>query len=236
MSKSLKDRYPDIYSRWFHQHMAERHAYAKVRPEDPEPPLWIRWANPNTCIYLVDYIFRGNTLFVGGDIGHAVYRWSQPISPEFVAGCDLDYFSGKMEAGDRGVSLGLVWQPEVVKRWMAEYCKDKVNQLVEDGYGLPAEPADETATDYSEAEKATARAAGEKRVADELGELYFWEEATYSQNEWSRFMHDHDKFFGVDDLPYDCGMDYDVRVAGHLIGLQLAVEQLNAKVSLGTTS
>lgn len=61
-----------------------------------------RWAKPGTNIDSLNYIVRGRYLFVYGDLGDAIYAWSQEITLEWVAGCNLDYFAGKCQASPLG--------------------------------------------------------------------------------------------------------------------------------------
>lgn len=63
----------------------------------------LTWAEPGTNNCRIDYIGKGGTLFVQGDLGEAVYRWSDARSGlEFISGCSLGYFAEKCEASEYG--------------------------------------------------------------------------------------------------------------------------------------
>lgn len=44
----------------------------------------------------------GGLLIVTGDLGDAIYQWSDRISVTFLAGCNLDYFASKCLASEHG--------------------------------------------------------------------------------------------------------------------------------------
>lgn len=70
------------------------------------------WARPHSSNSRVDYHIHGNLLIVWGDLGFAMYAWSQGISWEFLAGLNLDYFASKCEASEVGRGFE-VWDPQV---------------------------------------------------------------------------------------------------------------------------
>lgn len=86
---------------WFKDHQS---TFAEHVVRDPE--RWnvetLEWAKPGTGVYAIRYVIMGPVLFVWGDLESAVYRWSSPITWEFLAGCDLQYFEGKCEASPKG--------------------------------------------------------------------------------------------------------------------------------------
>ena len=57
---------------------------------------------PGSGMYLIEYVMRGTTLFVTGDLGEAVYWWSERHDLEWVSQCDLGYFSSKCMASEVG--------------------------------------------------------------------------------------------------------------------------------------
>jgi len=52
--------------------------------------------------YRMDFIMYRHMLFVGGDLGEAVYCWSQVIDWYFLKDCDFGYFFGKCSASENG--------------------------------------------------------------------------------------------------------------------------------------
>ncbi len=62
----------------------------------------INWQAPGTWIYGCRFIIHSSWLTVLGDMGEAVYQWSEPITPQFLKGLDFDYFMGKCQASPHG--------------------------------------------------------------------------------------------------------------------------------------
>lgn len=72
----------------------------------------IRWAKPGTSTYWCDYILHGRFLIVVGDIGEAVYEWSEKVTPQFLRGINFDYMMGKCQASNTG-RRDMQWSEEV---------------------------------------------------------------------------------------------------------------------------
>ena len=62
----------------------------------------LTWKKPDSSSYMVRYIIYGNTLCVYGDLGEAIYQWSQAITFEWLSSLDLSYFKGKCQASEVG--------------------------------------------------------------------------------------------------------------------------------------
>lgn len=60
------------------------------------------WAAPNTSTYRIDYQCYRNNLIVTGDVGDAIFAWSELVTFEWIATLDLDYFMGKCQASEAG--------------------------------------------------------------------------------------------------------------------------------------
>ena len=91
----------------FKDHVAKIDQFAKydVNAEDAKIDIGIErltWKKPESSNYMVQYIISGNTLCVYGDLGEAIYRWSQHITFEWLSGLDLSYFKGKCRASEVG--------------------------------------------------------------------------------------------------------------------------------------
>ena len=50
----------------------------------------LTWMNPGDSCYMINYIIRGGVLFVSGDVGEAIYRWSSPITFEWLSKVDIE--------------------------------------------------------------------------------------------------------------------------------------------------
>jgi hypothetical protein len=55
---------------------------------------------------------RGGQLFVGGDLGEAVYEWYGPVSLETIAGMGYSYFLEKCQASEVGRNF-VEWDTDV---------------------------------------------------------------------------------------------------------------------------
>lgn len=93
-------RTPEV-AKWFAKHHA---SFAFLPAADGEgwPVHTLNWAKPGTGMYAIRYVIMGPVLMVWGDLDSAVYRWSQAITWQFLASCDLQYFAGKCEASPVG--------------------------------------------------------------------------------------------------------------------------------------
>ena len=62
----------------------------------------LTWKKPGSYNYYVKFMVVGNTLFVYGDLGEAIYQWSEGITFEWLSNLDLPYFAGKCQASEVG--------------------------------------------------------------------------------------------------------------------------------------
>lgn len=79
----------------------------------------IVWKRPGSGIFAIHYLLYHSVLFVTGDLGEAVYRWSQPISVPFLAGCNIDYFESKCVASESGREY---------RDWSEEECLTRIEE------------------------------------------------------------------------------------------------------------
>ena len=95
-----------IQNIWFKNHEAILFQYSPTRER-------LLWKNINSGIYSVDYVRYINTLFVTGDIGSAVYRWSNIKNMQWLSTLSLEYFESKCEASEKGKEY-TQWNPEKI--------------------------------------------------------------------------------------------------------------------------
>lgn len=91
----------------------------------------LNWRKPGTGIYGISYLIHGPYLIVTGDCGEAVYQWSQNITFDFVAGCDIGYFHSKCEASDKG-RHNVHWDAQLATERFLDALKDRIKDLIED--------------------------------------------------------------------------------------------------------
>ena len=87
----------------FKDHEAKITQFAKLDVNDAGCDIEVlTWKKPGTGNYMVRYLVSGNTLCVYGDLGEAIYQWSQGVTLEWLATLDLAYFKGKCQASEVG--------------------------------------------------------------------------------------------------------------------------------------
>jgi hypothetical protein len=82
----------EIRGNWFKDHKATLTKQGDL--------IVIDWRKPGTCTFAVRYVFDGRFLYVTGDIGEAVFKFSESgylVSQDYA----LDYFTEKMTASSR---------------------------------------------------------------------------------------------------------------------------------------
>lgn len=78
-----------IRREWFRNHIV-------LSKKGEESFQEIIWGAPCSNKYQVKYVFSGNTLFVSGDLGGAIYSWSTPVTLNKIKECSLGYFMSKL--------------------------------------------------------------------------------------------------------------------------------------------
>jgi hypothetical protein len=111
---------------WFKQHKATLKTYRDDKGNTIE---YLRWSQPESSFYKVEYFREGGTLFVGGDLGSAVYRWYGEASLEWISKCDLRYFEEKCEASEEGRDFKH-WDPGVAEKEFKRCVKEEENKEV----------------------------------------------------------------------------------------------------------
>mgnify|MGYP006921383536 FL=1 len=97
--KYIEDQMKECRERWFKDHAAKIIGIE----ECPEGcTTVISWQNPQSWNYGCRFIIHRRWLSIVGDIGEAVFEWSQDLTLDFLAGIDLHYFLGKCQASPEG--------------------------------------------------------------------------------------------------------------------------------------
>ena len=81
------------------------------------------WAIPGRKMYSITYLCRDGILYVSGDYGSAIYRWTEPNSLKWIAGCDLGYFSSKCQASPSGTGF-MRWDGERAKEILEDELRE----------------------------------------------------------------------------------------------------------------
>lgn len=195
-----KDEREQMIKEWFEKHEAKKTSYPA---EDGKGEIEIiRWKRPGTTNYSVIYMTYGNMLFVCGDLGAATYCASTGFA--FWSSCDISYFAGKCEASEFGRGYPS-WDPDEAKRLALEYFAERAKEAI----------------DKHDRETIQRR---RKRFIEAGGP-----EAIYNRQEWTLWLQQHGcDAFGQDFYEFAYFGDViDTRCEAHLIGLKMAVAQLN---------
>jgi hypothetical protein len=235
----MKPEDEQLAADWFPKHRATLEDYFGQLGSAAKPNMMRRlvWANPESNNCRIDYVLYGSVLFVCGDLGEAVYQWSQNVSLEFLADCDMDYFGGKCQASD-SEPRGKSWNPDRVKRWIeSELIQWAADNPIIGIDGPEEKEIPRSPISYEECVRLT------------------WEEDTIRLDEagssagaWAQFISEkwgdspksglivHHPVLRIvpvypraplDGEEYHIGYEWSIRTRGHLIGLKLAWKQLN---------
>jgi hypothetical protein len=93
--RSTKEQIQICREEWFKDHKAT-HIPVGTRTSI------IEWQKPDSWNYGCRFILHSQWLVALGDIGEAVYQWSEAITPKFLAGLDFGYFHSKCRASEVG--------------------------------------------------------------------------------------------------------------------------------------
>ncbi len=113
----------------FKNHVATLGPFSNISGEKIQRLLW---KEPDTGICRIEYLLKDGLLIVTGDLGHAIYWWSDPrCSFEWLSKTGLGYFSSKCEASEAGRRYS-EWDPKAVEQWIEEKEKDLLADYAED--------------------------------------------------------------------------------------------------------
>jgi hypothetical protein len=81
------------------------------------------WQKPETNIDRIDYLRDREALFIKGNVGKAVFKWSYPISLKGISGCNINYFMEKCQASECGRNWR-EWDEETAKKAIVEHFRE----------------------------------------------------------------------------------------------------------------
>lgn len=189
---------------WFKDHVVTH------QPTSIEGMEVYSWRKPDSYIDSIEYMIRGRYLICIGDQGDAVYEWSQGVSLEFLGGLDLDYFAGKCRASSCRSGFG------------------------PSGHEWNADKAFETACFHlDERGRELGGTVIEKKLAKVQMSIQDLQEACSGQHEWHQLLQTHgDELYGDWCELGGVGHTPGVRTRAHLIGLNMAREQMRQKAQV----
>lgn len=190
-----RDIEKEIRERWFYEHLAEYSEQGKLKV--------LVWSKPKSWMYGTKYIFDGCNMYVSGDIGEAVFCFTEKADVHTFKDYNIDYFESKLRAyGEerrtfdpaRAVKRLREWLKEM-KEYPKEYDHDSMREL------------------FQEARQCSSHS-----------------EWNYILHEHDDFISELDQDYW-EWMP-NCGDEIPWRIYGYLIGLQMASEQLKSAQAL----
>ncbi len=106
---------------WFKDHVVKDHVAQKIGMAGHEFEMLI-WKQPGTSTYRIHYCRLDNVLMVSGDVGEAVYAWSEVKDLRWISQLDTHYFAGKCQASEYGRGYRQ-WNRERARIWLENYFK-----------------------------------------------------------------------------------------------------------------
>lgn len=188
-----QEREPQILKN-FEGHEAK---YACLRHQNSTPVERLVWGKPGSSVYRQNYICNDNFLYVSGDMGDAVYQWSQVVTLRWISGLSLDYFASKCQGSEDGRGY---------RRWDSDKARDYLDWLIQMRH--------EEYEDGEAFEKKVRESGAYDNISTQQ-EWHFWmQDGGY-------------KTFGDDYYEYvDIGEVISLRCQSHLLGLKKAIEML----------
>lgn len=119
--KKLRAYEDKLVADWFKNHVVRE--FVTYGADQPDPVIKLVWAQPKTGVNRINYLLYRGHLFVGGDLGDAVYEWSSQIGLPFLANCDISYFGGKCRASS-SEPRGKQWFEERAQARIEEWLKN----------------------------------------------------------------------------------------------------------------
>ncbi|WP_338749840.1 hypothetical protein [Bacillus sp. FJAT-52991] len=180
---------------WFPDHVADYQDHSDLKVLD--------WEKPGTGMYYCRYVFDGNKMYVSGDIGEAVFWFTEKADLFNQCKYNLEYFEEKLRAynGERRN-----FEADVAIKRMREWLNDlKVDEIEYDH--------DEMRILFEET-----------RNCDSKRE---WEEIIHSHHDFIQNL-EYDYW----EWMYEAGDEVPMRIKGYLVGLKMAAEQLKSKASI----
>ena len=178
----------------------------------------LKWKNPESSNYYINYLIFGGVLFVCGDCGNAVYQWYEQTSFKWISNYNLDYFASKCKDSNTEE-----WDSDLAKENLLELINEEIKESkeTEDFYKTEVEKKRESIL-----EKIKESLEKNTRYIDYFED--YIDNILFSQESWSRNLENCGSFLFGDDFweyTFNIGIKISTRTRQHLIGIKMAVEQ-----------
>lgn len=112
-AQRIRKRMEERIAEWVQDHV----------PTLSEDGKHLRFAQPGTGVYSINFRLEGGYLLVWGDVGDGIYQWGTRLTWGFLAGCSWDYFAGKCRAHVGGWRAR-GWDSAVARERLREFLPD----------------------------------------------------------------------------------------------------------------
>lgn len=164
------------------------------------------WRKPGTSNYAVRYVFDGYRMYIGGDIGEAIFNLTWKAHIDSFNDVNIGYFVSKMAAGEK-----TTWDSEAAVESLTEWKNERL------------ESPEDYFEDKTEQTKFEILVDNLICAADDCNskEQWSWQ---YVNGEYESDISKYDADYW--EWMYDIGNVVPYHTYGFLIGLQMASEQL----------
>lgn len=187
-------------TQWFKDHKASLYKHGDL--------MVLNWATPGTSYHAIRYVFDGQYIYITGDCGIATYRLTELASPSKVSKYCLSYLTGKMEcfSGEKH-----------------QFNSDKAVEQIQEWYDDTVDPEEDEESYINDMKEIVENL---KNLARNSGGKTEWEHRIWSFYENGTY---NDHLFDSENASYivSCGLELHPRLIVYLLGIQMAVEQLD---------
>jgi len=195
----------------------------------------VRFQEPGTNNYFIEFLFTNGTLFVRGDLGEAVYCWHYSMVIKGLGKVNMDYMAGKCQSSEVGRDFKS-WDSEQARESLIEHLTEYADEeeihesLVARGVPFDDENLEEYNDERIEDEKKQFAAQKVQGILDECNISSDWEWASDLNrlDDPGKALNDEDYWewaYSIGDVP-------NVRLIIHHLAITLAIQQLNEKGKL----
>ena len=190
-------RIPDTIRYYRDECFSEHEAKLKTADINGEAIIILDWRNPNSRHYAMRFLFERNFIIVTGDLGEAVFELTELAEPARVAKYDITYLHSKLRCSSEGT---------------ADFCGDYALDEIKDNLDMGNGESDKRSLVYQRLRNEARKASSQR----------YWNDAL---NSMSEELCELDEFW-AEWMPY-CGDVYTNQMEAILLGIRMAVEQLN---------
>lgn len=205
---------------------AKEFANHVARHEPHGPFTTIVWRHPKCSNWYVRYVVDHDAglLYVSGDIGEEIYRWSGEVTLPFLAGLDFSYFRSKAQCRGRDHRQ---WEGDVCLELALERLRGRADGKYDKPSRWPLLVSAPMLAEMQRERRMCGRPVPDKLpLSDVIDCVEEMVEATRDQHEWEEYLGEcgyevfGDEFYEIN------GWVPSIRAVGHWVGLRSAIQQV----------